>query len=320
MPDDKLNEEVNEFDEVFNEIVDKTDEELAEEAVKEAQKKADEASGDANKDQQTDVDPDPAANADPNPADGDQKPDPDTTPKDTSFYEDRITELEAQLSKETQRTASWDGRIKAANKKVKDLEAENKQLRDKLLEDSSPGSSSDDQSDEEVMATFRKTFPELVEVIDIMQKKIDAKATSPTPTPAKETSYDADQDLMTDEEEYKKEEARLHKEHIGRIKATHKDLDEMIKSGALMQWINEQPDFIRPHLTNIYQSGSSEQIIKMLSEFKTKSGWKSQSQRQANSKQDKLNSMREAEGDSQGPTDNAPDPNDFAGAAKEAGL
>jgi len=320
MPDDKLHEEVNEFDEVFNEIVDKTDEELAEEAVKEAQKKADEASGDAQKDQSTDSDTDTTPKEDPIPADGDQKKDPDTTPEDTSIYQDRIAELEAQLSKETQRTASWDGRIKAANKKVKELEAENKQLRDKLLEDTDSDSSGDDQSDEEVMATFRKTFPELVEVIDIMQKKIDAKASSPTPTPAKDTTKDADQDLDTTEDEYKKEADRLHKEHIARIKKEHGDLDELIKSGALMTWINEQPDFIRPHLTNIYQSGSSDQIIKMIREFKTKSNWKSQSQRQSNSKQDKLNSMREAGGDSQGPTDNAPDPNDYAGAAKEAGL
>lgn len=320
MPDDKLNEEVNEFDEVFNEIIDKTDEELAEEAVKEAQKKADEASGDATKDQQTDDDPKPAATEDPIPNEGDQKTNPDTTPEDTSIYQDRITELEAQLSKETQRTASWDGRIKAANKKVKELEAENKQLRAKLLEDNDNDSPGTDQSDEEVMATFRKTFPELVEVIDIMQKKIDAKASSPTPTPAKDETDSTDQDLKTDEDEYKEEADRLHKEHIGRIKAVHKDLDEIIKSGSLMTWINNQADFIRPHLNNIYQSGSSDQIIKMVTEFKTKSGWKSQSQRQANSKQDKLNSMREAEGDSQGPTDNAPDPNDFTAAAKEAGL
>ena len=318
MPDDKLHEEVNEFDEVFNEISDKTDEELAEEAVQEAQKKADEASGDAQKDQQTDGEADTTTKEDPSSAEGNQAT--DTTPQDTSIYQDRIAELEAQLSKETQRTASWDGRIKAANKKVKELEAENKQLRAKLLEDNDNYGSSDDQSDEEVMATFRKTFPELVEVIDIMQKKIDAKASSPTPTPAKDETDDTDQDLNTDEDEYKAEADKLHKEHIARITAKHSDLSEIVKSGSLMTWINEQPEFIRPHLNNIYQSGSSEQIIKMLTEFKAKSGWKSQSQRRNTSKQDKLNSMREAEGDSQGPTDNAPDPNDFSSAAKEAGL
>jgi hypothetical protein len=322
MPETKLDQEVNEFDDAFNEIVDKTDEELAQEAVDEALKNTDEASGDAQKDQSEDKPAEQKPVEDPIPSDVDQQKAADTSTKETSFYEDRIKELEEQLAKETQRTASWDGRIKAANKRVKELEAENKKLTEQLLELNSNKSSKsgDSQSDEEVMATFRETFPELVEVIDIMQRKIDAKATAPT-TPAKESTYVPDDDDEEDEgEKLKAEMEKVRQEHLNTIRKAHPGMDEMVSTGVLKSWINTQPEYIQPHLNQIYKTGSSNQIIKMISEFVEQTGWKSQLDNKGNSKQDKLKSMMDTGNNSPGEVSGTPDNSDFAAAAKEAGL
>jgi hypothetical protein len=94
----------------------------------------------------------------------------------------------------------------------------------------------------------------------------------------------------------------------------------MVKTGVLLTWINSQSEYIRSHLEAIYNKGSAEDVIKMATEFKRTTGWKSSVTQEDETKQDKLKSMLEAEGNSPGPKTDGPDKEDFAAAAKEVGL
>jgi hypothetical protein len=225
--------------------------------------------------------------------------------------------LEDKLTKEKQKTSSWNGRITAANTKVKELEAELATVRGQIkTTEQTTTAKLATSSDNEVLDRFRNDFPELSNVVDIMQKRIDgvspaqAKAVEPTPTPAQAgDTTDADAD---DEEKEK---------HIAAIREVHSDLPEMVSSGVLLTWINQQPSYIRPTLETIYKSGKAEDVITMVTNFKEESGWKSQLKPAADTAAaEKLASMTEVKSQSQTPTGTVVDKDDFDQGAKDAGL
>ena len=319
---EQIVEEEKDFDEVFNDIVDKSDEDLQAEADK--AKETDEDSGESKKDQSADAvggkpveDPIKPASSDPN-------PESDTEAGLTQDdWKVKAEKFEADLQKERQRTSSWDGRIKAANKKAKELEAEVKMLRAKLDEKDS-GPSEEEQSDQEVMDKFKETFPELVEVIDIMQRKIDAKA-SPAKDPGQSDTTDDDLDPESANSDDNVDDTNVAVCDMNEVRKIHRDVDEAVSSGKIVTWINSQPDYIRPSLENVYYGangyGSTQQVIDLVNNFKTQTGWTSDLLKTEDTKADKLNSMMESEGGSGGPVDKTgPDKSDYDAAAKDAGF
>ena len=309
------NETVETIEDVFDEIEGMSDEEIRKSEAKAEAKPADgDASGDATEDRLTaeeakalmDDTNDETEVKDPGP--GDQATGGTTQPDLTS----KVSELEAELKKERQRTASWDGRIKAANEKAAKLEADNEQLRAEIEQLKTSGSADSANSEAEVMATFKETFPELVEVLDIYQRKIDSAVKS---IPAKATPKEEPAAKEPEEDTSNVDNQK----HFDEILAVHPDLNEAVHTGVLQTWINRQDDFIRPHLQNVYNGGTSQQVIKLMANFKKKSGWTSQLDT-GKDKRNKLKSMIATDGESPGPKTEGPDKNDFAGAAKEAGL
>lgn len=320
MPEDtfvtkeQVDKDQNEFEDVFNEINDKTDEEIAEDEAKRA-KEAAEESGDSTKEQHTNADgqdPEP----DPEPAEADPTPDTVLT-GEIDQLNSRVAELESELKKEHQRTSSWDGRIKAANEKVKSLEAENQTLKEQL--EAKPAADPTEEgelSDKEKMDMFRTSFPELTDVVDILEKKINKiKPAKPSEVPAKTDIEPAKADPKPAETDTT--------EHFKLISEKHPDIDELVKSGALTTWINKQENYIQPYLNDVCAKGTADQIINMVSEFKTKTGWKSRIEQgnKDKDKQTKLDAMKETGDNSGGPlNDKEPDKTDFAQGAKDAGL
>jgi len=319
---EQINEEEKDFDEVFNDIVDKSDEDLQAEADKAKETDAD--SGESKKDQSADAvggkpveDPIKPDSSDPNP---ESDTEAGLTQED---WKVKAEKLEAELQKERQRTSSWDGRIKAANKKAKELEAEVKMLRAKLDENDS-GSSEEEQSDQEVMDKFKVTFPELIDVIDIMQRKIDAN-TSPAKDPVQSDTTDDDFDPESANSDDDGNAADVAVCDMAEVRKIHRDVDEAVSSGKIVTWINSQPDYIRPSLENVYYGangyGTTQQVIDLVNNFKTQTGWKSDLLKTEDTKADKLNSMMESEGGSGGPVDKTgPDKSDYDAAAKDAGF
>jgi hypothetical protein len=225
--------------------------------------------------------------------------------KECAALKVQLEEAKTKASKAEQKMSSWEGRIKAANKRVKELEAQ--------LETADVKSASND-SDQEKIDKFRQDFPEFGEVLDVMDKRYKAN------TPDKET-YDPDAPLdpvaQTDNTVVKSNEPT---EHFKAIVKVHPDIDELTSSKVIVTWIRKQPDYIRPHLEKVYTKGSSDEVIKMVTEFKSQTGWKSQTETAVDPKQKKLQAMRQTDGsESPGPKNvDGPDKNDFDGAAKEA--
>jgi len=241
---------------------------------------------------------------------------PTVDPNDTSVdWKSRSAVLETELAKERQKTSSWNGRISAANKRVKDLEDEIvtlKKFNENFVKNNSakPVADPTTDSDNEVLERLSNDFPELSDVIGVLVKRIDG-------------IQKTDKDVKAGPAQ-KPEVNPLTKEHMNSIRAVHPDLGEMVRTGVLQTWINRQPDYIRPTLQDIYDTGHSGQVIKMCTEFKNKSGWKSQldtaDKRSDDKKSDKLKSLLEVNSSSGGAPAGEPDRNDYAGAAKEAGL
>ena len=309
------NETVETIEDVFDEIEGMSDEEIRKSEAKAEAKPADgDASGDATEDRLTaeeakalmDDANDEMEGKDSGPVD------PDTGGTVQPDLTSKVSNLEAELKKERQRTASWDGRIKAANEKAAKLEADNEQLKAEIEQLKTSDSSEQATSEAQVMSNFKETFPELVEILDIYQKRVDSAVKS---IPAKETPKEE----TPAEETEKKDTSVDDSKHFNEILDVHPDLTEAVNTGVLQTWINRQDDFIRPHLQDVYNGGTSQQVIKLMTNFKKKSGWASQLDT-GKGKRDKLRSMIATDGESPGPKTDGPDRNDYAGAAKEAGL
>jgi hypothetical protein len=330
--EEELQKEQEEFENALESAVfddSKTDDEINKELDEKLGKKTDEpgegtrdqSTDDPNKDDPTKVDPvvedDPISDpSDPTNSQGAGK-DLDTTGgesdcKECAALKVQLEEAKTKASKAEQKMSSWEGRIKAANKRVKELEA-------KLETDD--GRSASNDSDQEKIDKFRKDFPEFGDVLDVMDKRYKVN------TKDKET-YDPDAPLdpvvedkpvaQTDNDAYKGN--REPTDHFKAIVAVHPDIDELTSSKVLVTWIRKQPDYIRPHLEKVYTKGSSDEVVKMVTEFKSQTGWKSQTETAVDPKQKKLQAMKQTDGsESPGPKNvNGPDKNDFEGAAKEA--
>jgi hypothetical protein len=299
---------------------DKTDEEIIKDLddKTDGPVKKDEASGDATQDPEKPAEGDVPKVADTiddliaadQAASGDDPtkvPDTGSTPVSIEDWQQKAELAEAELKKERQKTASWNGRITKANTRVEEL---TKELEDAKAAKPAPSDDGAD-SDTVVLERFRKDFPEMIEVFDILEKRIESnkssKAKDPEPAAASPDVSTEPIDTST---------------QMTTIRDVHPDLDEMVNTGVLRTWINQQADYMRPHLDTIYKSGTPDQVIDMVKRFKEASGWKSQLDQQGSSKkktsQDKLDSMREVNSESGGAPAEGPDKEDYDGAAKEA--
>jgi hypothetical protein len=242
-------------------------------------------------------------------------------PPDTiEAWKGKADSFEAELAKERQKTSSWNGRITAANTKVKELEAKIVELESQVNTAVDKDTKASNDSDNEVLDRFRKDFPELSNVVDIMQKRIDGVV--PT-APAKVETPAADNSTTSAEVDDDKAVAKVKSDHVASIRKVHPDLPEAVNSGVLLTWINKQPTYIRPTLETIYKSGKAEDVIKMVTNFKDDTGWKSQL-KQADDKntsaQDKLDSMIAVQSETRTPNGKVVDKEDYDQGAKDAGL
>ena len=303
------------LDDIFNADPGLSDEELNKQLdEKEEKRKTDEA-GDATGDQSHIVTHDPLkpAEEDPTPAEDKTGQSPTATDpaKSTTVKKDddgidwkaRCLEAEDLLAKEKHRTKSWNGRIKAETTKVKELEAEVARLK------ADSGEEPTTQADH--MAKFKNEFPELHGMFELQQKEIDALKgnvqVDPDEYPVEDPTQPTD---PTDDP------------HFITIESVHPDKDEMVNTGVLKTWINTQSDLLRPTYNRIYAKGTADEVIKMITEFKEKTGWKSSiltDNGEAQEKEDKLKSMTEVNSESSGPVDRTgPDKNDYDQGVKDA--
>ncbi len=72
---------------------------------------------------------------------------------------------------------------------------------------------------------------------------------------------------------YQKREAETAAEaHYNAIYAAHPDADSVAQSQELAEWIESQPTFVRGSMSAVMQEGSTDQVIELLSAFKSATG------------------------------------------------
>jgi hypothetical protein len=327
---DQYQKEKDEFSEAFDEVMnadDKTSDEEINEALdgKKKDKEDDETgeAGEATKDQ--DDDPHVMSEEDANLFTSDNgvaQTDNNTDSgnedgSDETDWKAKFEEVDALLKKERQKTSSWDGRIRAANQKARDLQAEVDRL---VAEKEANAIDPDKETDNEILERFGKDFPELADVVNVLKKRVDG-VTKQTAQSSSSEGRDSEGSSGDSTATYEDEGSSTHQADVNRV---HPDLSEMVNSGVLLTWINKQKPFIKPTLENIYYNGSTQAVIDMCTQFKKSTGWKSQL---ANSETDteaerlkKLESMKEVNSESGGAPTDGPDKHNFEQGAKDAGL
>lgn len=72
---------------------------------------------------------------------------------------------------------------------------------------------------------------------------------------------------------YEKREAQTAVEaHYNAIYEAHPDADSVAQSQELTEWINSQPTFVRGSMSAVMQEGSTDQVIELISAFKSATG------------------------------------------------
>jgi len=265
------------------------------------------------KDNQKQVDPVDDTTATP----GEKTVDPEDVKGPT---DERVVELEAELAKERQKTSSWSGRISAANKRADEAEAKAADLEERIAKleagsgpDTDGEGSTGDKS--KLITDFFSEFPEfeaplrallaealgtgkgvtIDEVKQAIQPEIDAVSEKVSAQTAQEKFFKA-------------------------LSAKHPDAQELVDSGKILDWINQQKAYIAKELERVYRQGTVTEASALLDEFKRTTGYSSQKTQEHTTTQnnDKLASMLEVESDSSGPPAGEPDKNDFDAAADEA--
>lgn len=173
--------------------------------------------------------------------------------------EEEIAKLKADALKEKQKTASWEGRINAANKRAADAElkaSQSSDLKDKGQSNNALPDGDDD--DELVINEFTEEFPALEKPIQVMIRKEARKIVAESLKEVAPKIKAVEDTLVTSARE----------SHLGNITKAHEDWIEIRDSGKLQTWIDAQPSFLRDSLQNVYVNGNTAQVIEMFDAYK----------------------------------------------------
>lgn len=227
---------------------------------------------------------------------------------DTVSPETSIADLEAELAKEKQRTSSWEGRIKAANKRAEEAEAKLNEIADT---DKSGETLPDADEDDSVLSEFIEEFPTLEKPIRLMAAKIAREIVEKEVGEIKPTISQVQETV----------ESQAVEEHLGKITEAHSDWRKIYDSGALNTWITNQPKFMQPGLHRVVDEGSAEDIIELFDTYKKSTGQlKSTVNREGKSSKQKAKELEAVTHSSSGPPKDKKKAaaNDFDGAWNEA--
>ena len=61
--------------------------------------------------------------------------------------------------------------------------------------------------------------------------------------------------------------------HFSEIAAAHSDYDKILPSEDLKTWIQDQPSFIRAEMERVYESGTAQEVVDLITAFKDQAGY-----------------------------------------------
>ena len=233
------------FDELFNEA-------LAEDGITTPTKFEDDPADDAGN-----VDTGVGGN------EGDGDADSGSVVKDatnTGDDDNADTELDykALYEQEKQRTASWDGRLKAKDRENEAIKAEALALKRQVeAAAQSKDQQAIDDADESV-STFLTEFPELA---DPIRKMIDSAVKSTR----QEIRAEVDREATPLRQAV--QDSAVEK-HFSTITSQHDDFMDVVEGGELKKWIDNQPSFIRRAYDEVYNGGTATEVIELMDQFR----------------------------------------------------
>jgi len=173
--------------------------------------------------------------------------------------EERIAELEADLASEKQRSASWDGRIKAAATRQKAAEDELEALKSSQKDKSqSDDALPEGENELDIVKEFTDEFPALKAPIELMIKQEAKKI-------VKESLKDVAPQMQQVQDTLAESSNQA---HLSAITNAHSDWTTIRDTGKLQKWIDVQPSFLQKSLQKVYESGDTQEVIEMFSAYK----------------------------------------------------
>lgn len=181
--------------------------------------------------------------------------------------------------KEVQRTKSWDGRLSAKDRELQELRHQMTAM-EQRINAAAQTQQTQEQSDEldESVKGFLEEFPELAKPI---QKMIDKAAARYGRTVADDVTQRFEQRLESTLKPIATtvQETSVER-HLNTIKSAHNDFEDIVRSGALQEWIGTQPRYMIPALQAVYDRGQAQDVVDLIGQYK------SATQKQATPQQD----------------------------------
>lgn len=167
--------------------------------------------------------------------------------------------IQAQLSSMSGRLSASDKRANDLERQASELQAENERLKKAQArrvvadEDDSPDFDDDQQDSQHrgsALDELEEDFPEIAAAIREASSRSDPR--------------------LDDFSKWQQEQSM--QKHLGEIAQAHPDFQEVAQSNELDQWINQQPSFLRDGYQQVRASGTSDQVIEMLNQYKGGNG------------------------------------------------
>jgi hypothetical protein len=176
----------------------------------------------------------------------------------------RLTALEQALEVEKQASATWRGRVEAANNRANEAEAKLKEKEN--LANSGSDESIPEGEEDEILSEFVTEFPDLQKPILAMIKKEATKIAS-NMVGDRIGKVESKVDTVTDQIVENDAE-----KHFAAINEAHPDFEQIRDSGALKTWVAAQSGILRNSLENVVANGSTEEVIEMVDLYKKATG------------------------------------------------
>jgi len=169
--------------------------------------------------------------------------------------------------KEVQRTSSWNGRLSAKDREIRALQQQIADLTAKV-ETASKVTATKQEGEEadEAVSEFLKEFPELAGPIQKMIEKATKQRTDEVVSSLTERFNKTISPIAETVQETALER------HNRIITTAHSDFNDIVQSGELQKWIEEQPAFIQPAMQRVYQQGYAQEVVDLITQYKKETG------------------------------------------------
>ncbi|HET6599720.1 MAG TPA: hypothetical protein VFG60_07130 [Burkholderiaceae bacterium] len=220
------------------------------------------------------------------------EPEAEATPEEPEEpdWHQRFEELE-------HKTKSWEGRLKARDREIAELKAE--------LETRDARRDPPEEVDTPALDDVWSEYPD--ELRASIQQEIDRRVN--------ERMEPLQQRVETVDTE----------SHYGKIADAHDDYQDVASSNEFHDWIDSHPDYLKPGLQQVIAHGTADQVIALLTDYKTArqatlEAQQAEQQRQAQSRKraQQLNDAAAVRSKPGGIPRGQPDPDDFDAAWAEA--